>query len=135
MLGNAFYAATKAEVAILTKRITMELGSIGNTMNAVAPGVVPTEMARDWLPQERYDAATRISEWVLIGRFGEQKDITNAVAFFAALGSGWVTGQVLAINGVAWFCYSESAPPDRCSPAPHFQGQGWDTRTAGHFRK
>jgi NAD(P)-dependent dehydrogenase (short-subunit alcohol dehydrogenase family) len=45
MLGNAFYAVTKAEVVKLTKRITMELGSHGITANAVGPGVVRTEMA------------------------------------------------------------------------------------------
>src|SRR3981081_2020799 len=44
--GNAFYAATKAEVQILTLRFAMELGPLGITVNAVAPGVVQTDMAR-----------------------------------------------------------------------------------------
>jgi 3-oxoacyl-[acyl-carrier protein] reductase len=98
--GNAFYAATKAEVAILTKRFAMELGPRGITVNAVAPGFIRTEMAqnrrtdRDW-----QDAARRIAERAMLGRIGEPDDIANAVVFFAGPGAGWVTGQVLAVDG------------------------------------
>jgi NAD(P)-dependent dehydrogenase (short-subunit alcohol dehydrogenase family) len=98
--GNAFYAATKAEVAILTKRFAMELGPRGITVNAVAPGFIRTEMAqnrrtdRDW-----QDAARRIAERAMMGRIGEPDDIANAVVFFAGPGAGWVTGQVLAVDG------------------------------------
>jgi 3-oxoacyl-[acyl-carrier protein] reductase len=98
--GNAFYAATKAEVAILTKRFAMELGPHGITMNAVAPGFIRTEMAQnrrtdhEWQQVER-----RLSERAMTGRIGEPEDIANAVAFFAAPGSGWVTGQILTVDG------------------------------------
>jgi 3-oxoacyl-[acyl-carrier protein] reductase len=100
LAGNAFYAATKAEVAILTKRLAMELGPRGITVNAVAPGFIRTEMAqnrrtdRDW-----QDAARRIAERAMLGRIGEPDDIANAVVFFAGPGAGWVTGQVLAVDG------------------------------------
>ncbi len=98
--GNAFYAATKAEVAILTKRFAMELGPRGITVNAVAPGFIRTEMAQNRrTDQEWQDVARRLSERAMLGRIGEPEDIANAVAFFAAPGSGWVTGQVLAVDG------------------------------------
>jgi 3-oxoacyl-[acyl-carrier protein] reductase len=98
--GNAFYAATKAEVQILTLRFAMELGPLGITVNAVAPGFVQTDMARDgggdlaW--QER---ARTIGSLAMMRRIGEPDDIANAVAFFASPASGWVTAQVLAVDG------------------------------------
>jgi NAD(P)-dependent dehydrogenase (short-subunit alcohol dehydrogenase family) len=98
--GNAFYGATKAEVAILTKRFAMELGPRGITVNAVAPGFIRTEMAQNRRTDQQWqDAARRIAERAMVGRIGEPDDIANAVAFFAAPGSGWVTGQVLAVDG------------------------------------
>ena len=98
--GNAFYAATKAEVAILTKRFAMELGPRGITVNAVAPGFIRTEMAQNRRTDQQWqDAARRIAERAMVGRIGEPDDIANAVAFFAAPGSGWVTGQVLPVDG------------------------------------
>ena len=53
--GNAFYAATKAEVAILTRRFAMELGPDGITVNAVAPGFVRTDMGGDGEASSRAD--------------------------------------------------------------------------------
>jgi 3-oxoacyl-[acyl-carrier protein] reductase len=98
--GNAFYAATKAEVAILTKRFAMELGPRGITVNAVAPGFIRTEMAQNRRTDQQWqDAVGRIAERAMLGRIGAPDDIANAVAFFAAPGSGWVTGQVLAVDG------------------------------------
>jgi len=64
--GNAFYAATKAEVVILTRRFAMELGPHGITVNAVAPGFVRTDMtqggrgAADWQGTEKQFAARAI---------------------------------------------------------------------------
>ena len=98
--GNAFYAATKAEVAILTKRFAMELGPLGITVNAVAPGFIHTEMAQNRHTEAEWQAiARRLSERAMMGRIGEPQDIANAVAFFAAPDSGWVTGQMLAVDG------------------------------------
>jgi 3-oxoacyl-[acyl-carrier protein] reductase len=98
--GNAFYAATKAEVAILTKRFAMELGPHGITVNAVAPGFIRTEMAQNRrTEQEWLDVARRLSERAMMGRVGEPDDIANAVAFLASPGSGWITAQVLTVDG------------------------------------
>ena len=80
--GNAFYAATKAEVAILTKRFAMELGPHNITVNAVAPGFVRTDLTRggrgagDWQATEERFAAK-----AMMGRIGEPGDIANAIAF------------------------------------------------------
>lgn len=97
--GNAFYAATKAEVSILTKRFAMELGPDGITVNAVAPGFIRTEMAQNRRTPQEWDAAVRgLSERAMMGRVGEPDDIANAVAFFASPGSGWVTAQILTVD-------------------------------------
>lgn len=98
--GNAFYAATKAEVAILTKRFAMELGPHNITVNAVAPGFVRTDMtqrgrgAGDWQGTEERFAAR-----AMLGRIGEPEDIANAVVFLASPESGWITAQVLTVDG------------------------------------
>jgi 3-oxoacyl-[acyl-carrier protein] reductase len=98
--GNAFYAATKAEVAILTKRFAMELGPHKITVNAVAPGFVRTDMtergrgAGDWQGTEQAFAAK-----AMMGRIGEPEDIANAIAFLASPMSGWITAQVLTVDG------------------------------------
>jgi NAD(P)-dependent dehydrogenase (short-subunit alcohol dehydrogenase family) len=98
--GNAFYAATKAEVAILTKRFAMELGPHNITVNAVAPGFIRTDMTRgghgaaDWQgTEERFAAKT------MLGRIGEPEDIANAVAFLGSPESGWITAQILTVDG------------------------------------
>jgi 3-oxoacyl-[acyl-carrier protein] reductase len=98
--GNAFYAATKAEVLILTRRFAMELGRHGITVNAVAPGFVRTDMtqrgrgAADWEGTAR-DLGAR----AILGRIGEPEDIANAVAFLASPESGWITAQTLVVDG------------------------------------
>jgi 3-oxoacyl-[acyl-carrier protein] reductase len=98
--GSAFYAATKAEVAILTKRFAMELGPHNITVNAVAPGFVRTDMtqtgrgAGDW-----EGTAERFASKAIMGRVGEPEDIANAVAFLASPDSGWITAQMLTIDG------------------------------------
>ncbi len=98
--GNAFYAATKAEVAILTKRFAMELGPRNITVNAVAPGFVRTDMtqrgrgAGDWQGTEESFAAK-----AMMGRIGESEDIANAVVFLASPESCWITAQMLTVDG------------------------------------
>lgn len=99
LAGNAFYAATKAEVAILTRRFAMELGPHGVTVNAVAPGLVRTEMSAA-SPRERGpDAERRLAGRAMVGRIGEPEDIAHAVAFLADPKSGWITAQVLVVDG------------------------------------
>jgi NAD(P)-dependent dehydrogenase (short-subunit alcohol dehydrogenase family) len=98
--GTTFYAATKAEVLILTRRFAMELGRNGITVNAVAPGWIVTEMARAGRSQQEFEARVRdMSERTMVGRTGLPDDIANAVAFLAAPESGFVTAQVLTVDG------------------------------------
>jgi 3-oxoacyl-[acyl-carrier protein] reductase len=98
--GNAFYAASKAEAQILTLRFALELGPHGVTVNAVAPGFVHTEMSQKGRSEEEWkEVAQRIGERAMMGRIGDPEDIANAVAFFASPDSGWVTAQVLAVDG------------------------------------
>jgi NAD(P)-dependent dehydrogenase (short-subunit alcohol dehydrogenase family) len=97
--GNAFYAATKAEAQILTLRFAMELGAHGITVNAVAPGFIQTETTRGTNEEAWKERAQKISTVTMLGRIGEPDDIANAVTFFASPDSGWVTAQVLAVDG------------------------------------
>jgi 3-oxoacyl-[acyl-carrier protein] reductase len=97
--GNAFYAATKAEAQILTLRFAMELGRHGITVNAVAPGFIQTEMSRGTDEDAWKERAQKIGAAAMLGRIGEADDIANAVTFFASPDSGWVTAQVLAVDG------------------------------------
>src|SRR5262249_44077340 len=98
--GNAFYAAMKAEVVSLTRRFALELGPHGITVNAVAPGFVRTDMtqrgrgAADWPGTEASFAAR-----AMMDRIGEPEDVANAVVFLASPESGWITAQVLTVDG------------------------------------
>jgi NAD(P)-dependent dehydrogenase (short-subunit alcohol dehydrogenase family) len=100
LAGNAFYAATKAEVTILTRRFALELGPHGITVNAVAPGFVRTDLtqrgrgAADWPGTEK-----RFATLAMMGRIGEPEDVANAVVFLASPESGWITAQMLTVDG------------------------------------
>ena len=98
--GNAFYAATKAEAIILTRRFAMELGGDGITVNAVAPGFVRTDMTQGSRSAAEWQAIeTSLAERTMIGRIGQPADIANAVAFLAAPEAGWITAQTLVVDG------------------------------------
>jgi NAD(P)-dependent dehydrogenase (short-subunit alcohol dehydrogenase family) len=98
--GNAFYAATKAEVAILTTRFAMELGSHNITVNAVAPGFVRTDMTRDGRGAADWQGTKeRFAAKAMLGRIGEPEDIANAIAFLGSPESGWITAQMLTVDG------------------------------------
>jgi len=98
--GNAFYAATKAAVSILTRRFAMELGPHGITVNAVAPGFILTDMVKEGRTEHEYrEVVKRISERSMVGRVGEPEDIARAVVFLAAPESGFITAQVLTVDG------------------------------------
>src|SRR5262249_36445988 len=90
----------KAEVVILTRRFALELGQHGITVNTVAPGFVRTDMTQrgrgsaDWPGTEERFAAR-----AMMGRIGEPEDIANAVVFLASPESGWITAQVLTVDG------------------------------------
>lgn len=93
--GQANYCASKAGIIGLTKSVARELGSRGITVNAVAPGFIRTEMT-DVLPE---DVKKAMGEQIPLKRFGETKDIAEAVAFLASDEAAYITGQVLQVDG------------------------------------
>ena len=98
--GSTFYAATKAAVSTLTRRFAMELGSHGITVNAVAPGFILTDMVKEGRTEEEYQKLLKsISERSMVGRVGDPEDIAHAVAFLVAPESGFITAQVITVDG------------------------------------
>ncbi|HXK01253.1 MAG TPA: 3-oxoacyl-[acyl-carrier-protein] reductase [Verrucomicrobiae bacterium] len=93
--GQANYAASKAGLIGLTKALAQEMGSRGVTVNAIAPGYIETDMTKV-LPE---DVKAKILAQVPIGRIGQPEDIASAVKFLASEEAGYITGQVLAVNG------------------------------------
>lgn len=94
--GIGIYNTTKAAVIHLTKNLASELGP-GVRVNAVAPGLVKTDMARAlW---EANEAA--IARHTPLGRLGEPDDIANMVVFLASDAASWITGQTFAVDGGA----------------------------------
>jgi len=93
--GQSNYAASKAGIIGLTKTVARELGRSSVTVNAVAPGMIMTDMAKE-LDQKWIDAAT--AETVL-GRLGDPDDVANLVVFLASDAARHITGQVIAVDG------------------------------------
>jgi 3-oxoacyl-[acyl-carrier protein] reductase len=93
--GQVNYAASKAGLIGLTKSLAQEMGSRGITVNVVAPGYISTDMTKD-LPDERKQ---KILAGIPLGRIGTVEDVAAAVRFLASEESGYITGQVLAVNG------------------------------------
>jgi 3-oxoacyl-[acyl-carrier protein] reductase len=98
--GTTFYAATKAEVLILSKRFAMELGRAGITVNVVCPGWIVTDMSRGGATAEEFSLrVAAMSERTMVGRVGAPEDIAAAVAFLASPAAGFTTAQVLTVDG------------------------------------
>lgn len=93
--GQTAYAASKAGIIGLTKSVAKELASRGITANAVAPGFIETDMTDALNDEQKAAAAGDIP----LKRLGTPKDVAHAVAFLADEDSGYITGQVLAVDG------------------------------------
>lgn len=93
--GQANYAASKAGVIGLTKSIARELAGRNITCNAVAPGFIETDMT-DALSEKQRAA---IGERIAAKRFGTAEEVAALVRFLASEGSGYITGQVICIDG------------------------------------
>ncbi|MDZ4694183.1 MAG: 3-oxoacyl-ACP reductase FabG [Deltaproteobacteria bacterium] len=94
--GQAFYVAAKAGVIGLTKTWAREYASRGITANAVSPGFIDTDMTAADLPEARRG---EVMASIPLGRVGAPEDVAAAVVFLAGPGAGYVTGQVLRVNG------------------------------------
>ena len=93
--GQANYAAAKAGLIGFTKSVAREVASRNITVNALAPGFITTGMAED-LPE---DTRKQILSRIPMGRFGAAEDVAEAVLFLCSDGAGYITGQVLTIDG------------------------------------
>jgi 3-oxoacyl-[acyl-carrier protein] reductase len=93
--GQTVYGASKAALIGLTKTLAREYASRGVTVNAVAPGFIDTDMTRN-LPEE---AKKYMLGQVPLGRVGSPEDVAAAVLFLSSDEAGYVTGQVLRVNG------------------------------------
>ncbi|KAA2238333.1 SDR family NAD(P)-dependent oxidoreductase [Salinarimonas soli] len=100
LTGIQAYSSAKHALVGLTKQLSWELGPHGVTVNSVAPGFVLSNPAtqRQW---ESYgpEGQRRLVDSIHVKRLGTPEDIANAVLFFADERSGWVSGQILSVDG------------------------------------
>jgi 3-oxoacyl-[acyl-carrier protein] reductase len=90
--GQTNYAAAKGGLIAATKALAQEVGRRGITVNAVAPGFIKTDMTQS-IPEKEMKAL------IPVNRFGTPEEVAHAVAFLVSPDSGYITGEVLSING------------------------------------
>lgn len=93
------YVAAKSGVNGLTKSLALELGSAGITVNAVPPGFIDTPMLRKAAERGNLGSLEQAIKQTPVGRMGKPEDIAAACAFFASEEAGYITGQILGVNG------------------------------------
>ena len=93
--GQANYASAKAGIIGFTRAVAKEVASRGITVNAIAPGFIDTEMTQRLSENQRQELLSRIP----LGRLGSPDDVAAAVAFLASEDAGYITGQVLTVDG------------------------------------
>src|SRR5262249_30396086 len=93
--GQANYAASKGAINALTRALAVELASRGVTVNAIAPGFIETDMSE----AVRNKAGDMIKKLIPMRRLGQPEDIAKVAVFLASADSGYMTGQVLTVDG------------------------------------
>ncbi len=93
--GQTNYSASKAGLIGFTKSLAKEIGARNITVNAVAPGFIPTDLTDEILSKRRDDVINATP----LGRLGTIEDVARVVAFFASEDASFVTGQVLSVDG------------------------------------
>jgi 3-oxoacyl-[acyl-carrier protein] reductase len=91
--GQTNYAAAKGALHAATKSLSLELASRGITVNAVAPGIIASDMSKD-----SFDAET-IAKLVPMKRSGKPEEVADLVGFLASENAAYITGQIISVNG------------------------------------
>lgn len=93
--GQAVYSASKAAVIGFTRSVAKELGRYGITVNAIAPGLIETDLIKDIKPDIREKMLSNIS----LGRIGTSEDVAKVVLFLSSDLASYVSGSVIAVDG------------------------------------
>ena len=93
--GQANYAASKAGIIGLTKAVATELGKYGVNVNAVAPGMIATDMTTSLSKEVQENALSEI----VLGRFGQPEDVANLVVFLVSGKAKHITGEIIKVDG------------------------------------
>jgi NAD(P)-dependent dehydrogenase (short-subunit alcohol dehydrogenase family) len=96
--GRLSYNAAKAGIEAVTRTLAVEWGVLGIRVNAVAPGFILTEKSRTFYESGLADAESRASRTAL-GRLGRPEEIAEAAYWLGSMGSSYVTGHVLVVDG------------------------------------
>lgn len=98
--GTTFYAMTKSAVTMFTRRLAFDVGPFGVTVNAIAPGFIMTDMVTQGKTEEEVQQVVDLmSSRAMVRRVGETKDIAAAVRFLVSEDAGFITAQVLTVDG------------------------------------
>ena len=97
--GVGAYSAAKAGLQMLTRVMASEWGSAGVRVNCVAPGMTATEAAELGWGKRGFDAAAVAKQAFALGRYGEMREVAQAIVFFASDAASYVTGETLAVGG------------------------------------
>ncbi len=93
--GQSNYAASKGAINAFTRSLASELGPKGITVNAIAPGLITTDMTQEILPFTNEFVRDRIA----LRRAGKPEDVASLAVFLASEGAGYITGQVITVDG------------------------------------